>query len=197
MSPSSEKSSSECIAAREISNEYSAQERTQLLQLAHASIASVFTREEFPREPPSAHFAEHRGVFTTLYSRGELRGCVGYVMPIVSLYRSVIETSRAAAFDDPRFAPLLAQELPALKVSLSILSPLAPIQPAQVEIGHHGLLITLGDRHGLLLPQVPLEHGWDRTEFLAQTCRKAGLPRDAWLTGATLEAFSAEIFGEN
>jgi len=197
MSPSSENSSSECIKAKETSNEYSTEERKQLLQLAHASIAAIFTREEISGDPPSTHFAEHRGVFTTLYSRNELRGCVGYVMPIVALYRAVIETSRAAAFDDPRFAPLPAEELPDLKVSLSILSPLAPIQPDHVEIGRHGLLVTLGERRGLLLPQVPLEHGWDRTEFLAQTCHKAGLPRDSWLKDATLEAFSAEIFGED
>jgi uncharacterized protein len=83
-----------------------------------------------------------------------------------------------------------------LKVSLSILSPVTPIRPEDVEIGRHGLLITHGGYRGLLLPQVPIEHGWDRITFLEQTCKKAGLPPDAWQTGAAIEAFTAEVFGD-
>ena len=87
-------------------------------------------------------------------------------------------------------------EVPELQVSLSVLSPPQPIRPDQVEIGRHGLLISLGPYRGLLLPQVPVEHGWDRITFLEQTCKKAGLPPNAWQTGARLEAFTAEIFGD-
>ena len=65
-----------------------------------------------------------------------------------------------------------------------------------MEIGRHGLLVSLGAYRGLLLPQVPVEHGWDRITFLEQTCRKAGLPPNAWQTGAQLEAFTAEVFGD-
>jgi uncharacterized protein (TIGR00296 family) len=82
-------------------------------------------------------------------------------------------------------------------VSLSILSPLKTAQPQEVEIGKHGLLISHGRHRGLLLPQVPLEHGWDRNTFLEETCRKAGLPLDAWQSGAEIEIFTAEIFGDS
>ena len=81
-------------------------------------------------------------------------------------------------------------------VSLSILSPLRVIAPEEVEIGRHGLVVSQGGRRGLLLPQVPVEHQWDRVTFIEQTCRKAGLPLDAWRLGATLEAFTAEVFGD-
>ncbi|MBZ5650339.1 MAG: AmmeMemoRadiSam system protein A [Acidobacteriia bacterium] len=101
-----------------------------------------------------------------------------------------------AAFDDSRFSPVTQDQAPELEVSLSVLSPLQPVQPEQVEIGRHGLLISLGYYRGLLLPQVPVEHGWDRIAFLEQTCRKAGLPLDAWQTGAKLEAFTAEVFAD-
>jgi AmmeMemoRadiSam system protein A len=108
----------------------------------------------------------------------------------------VAETARAAAFDDNRFSPVTSEEAPHLEVELSILSPMQPIQPEQVEIGRHGLLISWQGRRGLLLPQVAVEHDWDRTTFLEQTCRKAGLPLDAWQRGATIEGFTADIFGE-
>jgi uncharacterized protein len=178
-------------------HEFSATEREALLHLAHEAIQSAFESREISLVPPSPHFAEMRGAFTTLYVRGELRGCVGYALPVTSLYHTIAETARAAAFDDSRFWPLKPDELPDLEVSLSILSPLHPILPEEVGIGRHGLLVSLGGQRGLLLPQVPVEHGWDRDTFLQQTCRKAGLPRDAWQSGATLEAFTAEIFGDH
>ncbi|MBZ5719782.1 MAG: AmmeMemoRadiSam system protein A [Acidobacteriia bacterium] len=178
-------------------HEFSAPEREVLLRLAHEAIQAALESREISLVPPSPHFAERRGAFTTLYVRGELRGCVGYALPVTSLYRTVAETARAAAFDDSRFWPLKADELPELEISLSILSPLRPIRQEEVEIGKHGLLVSLGGHRGLLLPQVPVEHGWDRTTFLQQTCRKAGLPQDAWQRGATLEAFTAEIFGDH
>jgi len=89
------------------------------------------------------------------------------------------------------------EEAPQLEVSLNILSPLRPIAAEDIEIGKHGLLISQHGYRGLLLPQVPVEHGWDRVTFLEQTCRKAGLPTDARHRGATIEAFTAEVFGED
>jgi AmmeMemoRadiSam system protein A len=192
-------------------NEFSPQERTLLLQLAHQSIALALERREISLTAPSAHLAEPRGAFTTLYYRGDLRGCVGYVFPVASLYRTVAESARGAAFDDSRFAPVTRDQAQELEVSLSILSPPEPIQPEaveivlsppqpiqadQIEIGQHGLLVSLGPDRGLLLPQVPVEHGWDRITFLEQACQKAGLPFNAWQTGAQLEAFTAEVFGD-
>jgi AmmeMemoRadiSam system protein A len=117
------------------------------------------------------------------------------VAPTSPLYQTVAETARAAALDDPRFQPVTRQEAPQLEVSLSILSCLEVIQPNDVEIGRQGLLITLGQHRGLLLPQVPVEHNWDRVTFLEQTCQKAGLPADAW-QHARIEAFTAEVFSD-
>jgi len=139
---------------------------------------------------------EPRGVFTTLYLDHELRGCVGYAVAIAPLYRAVAETARAAAFDDSRFLPVKKEEAARLEISLSVLSGLVPIRPEAVEVGRHGLVISQGNRRGLLLPQVPVEHNWDRETFLEQTCRKAGLPRDAWRNDAGIEAFTAEVFGD-
>lgn len=178
-------------------NEFSPQERALLLRLAHEAIAATLEGREISLTPPSAHLAQSRGVFTTLYLRGELRGCVGYVFPVDPLYRTVAESARGAAFDDSRFQPVGAAEASELDVSLSILSPPDLIQPEEIEVGRHGLLVSLGAHRGLLLPQVPLEHGWDRIAFLEQTCKKAGLPLNAWQTGARLEAFTAEVFADH
>jgi AmmeMemoRadiSam system protein A len=177
-------------------SEFSPEERALLLQLAHDSILSALENREVSLNPPSPHLAEPRGAFTSLYLNGELRGCVGYVLPVSSVYRAVIETARAAAFEDARFYPVTIEEAPQLKIELSILSPPLPISPEEVEVGRHGLLVSMAGQRGLLLPQVPSERNWDRFTFLDQTCRKAGLPSDAWKHGATIEAFTAEVFGE-
>ncbi len=167
-----------------------------LLQLAHQAITATLEDREFqpPGIPP--RLQEPRGAFTTLYLENEVRGCVGYVYAAAPLYQTVMETANAAAFHDMRFLPVSREEAARLQISISVLSPLAPIRPEHIELGKHGLVVTLGNRRGLLLPQVPLEHGWDVATFLAQTCRKAGLATDAWQRGATLEAFTAEVFGE-
>ena len=179
-----------------VESEYSQDERTLLLRLAHDSILSALEQREIPLNPPTDHLSQPRGVFTSLHLSGRLRGCVGYVLPVGSVYSAVAETARAAAFEDTRFYPVTREEAPELEVELSILSPPQPIQPEAVEVGRHGLLIGMAGHRGLLLPQVPVEHHWDRGTFLEQTCRKAGLPLDAWQRGATIEAFTAEVFGD-
>ena len=180
------------------SPEFSLEQRRRLLRLAHDAILLSFEG----KRPSDAHpmppwLSEMRGVFTTLYLRGELRGCVGYAMPVAPLFRAVAETACAAAFDDTRFPPVTSQEASELQISLSILSPLRPIQADEVVIGRHGLVISHGARRGLLLPQVPVENRWDRETFLDQTCRKAGLPLHAWRKTATIEAFTAEVFSDD
>jgi len=196
------------------SQEFSFAQRKILLGIAHEAIIShLEKRPDLDTQPLPPELLEPRGVFTTLYLptpslSGErqpdpqnqpqyvLRGCVGYAAAVTPLHRAVAETARAAAFQDTRFAPLTQDEAPRLKISLSVLSRLRPIRTEDVEIGRHGLMISEGVRRGLLLPQVPLEHGWDRETFLGQTCRKAGLPMDAWRKSATVEAFTAEVFGD-
>ena len=176
--------------------EYSQQERELLLRLAHRSIDLALEGRSVDLTAPTAHLAEPRGAFTTLHLEGELRGCIGYVLPTQSLYATVAEAARAAALDDPRFPPVTPLEAAHLKVEISVLSPLQPIRPEEVIVDQHGLVVTQGNRRGLLLPQVPTEWKWDRETFLAQTCLKAGLPADAWQHGAQLQAFTAEVFGE-
>jgi len=109
----------------------------------------------------------------------------------------VQECAVAAGSEDSRFPPVSPKELPSLRVEISVLTPLVPIRPEEVEVGRHGLMVAQGRMRGLLLPQVPVEWGWDRETFLDQVCVKAGLPPSAWRHGATLLAFSAEVFGED
>jgi AmmeMemoRadiSam system protein A len=202
MSPLPHNSSSVVASSQEFPDRsfsqrsFSQEERSLLLRMAHDSIISAVEHREISLDPPTEHFAERRGVFTSLYLRGKLRGCVGYVLPTCPVYRAVAETARAAAFDDNRFQPVTKEEAPHLEIELSILSPAQAVRPEEVEVGRHGLLISQHGRRGLLLPQVPVERGWDRVTFLEQTCRKAGLPVDAWQKGATIEAFTAEVFGD-
>ena len=177
--------------------EYSQAERSLLLDLAHRAIDAALAGLALDTAAPTSHLGEKRGAFTTLHLDGKLRGCIGYVIPEHSLYRTIAETARAAAFNDPRFSPVTTDEAPLLRIEISVLSPVMPIRPEDVVVGRHGLLIAKGIYRGLLLPQVPLEWGWDRETFLAQVCRKAGLPADAWTQDAELKAFTAEVFGED
>ena len=193
MSPQSEQSR---VLVSQETCEYSAAERQFLERLAHDAIQATLDDRELDLTPPSPHLAEPRGAFTTLHLRGRLRGCIGYVFPADSLYKTVADAARAAAFDDPRFNPVTLTEVPELKVEISVLSPLQPVRPEEVVVGRHGLIITHGSRRGLLLPQVAIEWEWNRETFLAQTCLKAGLAPDAWQHGAELQGFTAEVFGE-
>ena len=194
--PSSSETSAPSLAHAGATPEYSREERQELLQYAHEAILSQLENRASRPFSASPHLSEPRGAFTTLYVRDKLRGCVGYPAAVVALYRTVFETARAAGFEDPRFTPLILGEAQDLRVSISVLSPVAPIRPEDVEIGRHGLIISMGSYRGLLLPQVPVEHGWDRVTFLEQTCHKAGLPLNAWRGGALVEAFSAEVFAD-
>ena len=175
---------------------FSAAERAEMLRLAHEAIEAALAGRKLELNPTSERLLEPRGAFTTLHLDGHLRGCVGYVYPVKPLCRTVAETATAAAFNDTRFQPVTAEEAPRLKAEISVLSPLVPIAAEDIEAGRHGLVVTLGSRRGLLLPQVAVEFGWDAATFLQETCHKAGLPPDAWERGATIEAFTAEVFHE-
>jgi AmmeMemoRadiSam system protein A len=182
-------------------SEFTFEQRRTLLQIAHDAIVLFVESDSSGKSlstttPGVAGLDEPRGVFTTLYSDGNLRGCVGYAAAVMPLYRAVAETARAAAFEDSRFSPVSREEALKLEVSLSVLSRVVAIDPEAVEVGRDGLVISMGNRRGLLLPQVPVEQGWNRETFLEQTCRKAGLPLDAWRRGAIVEAFTAEVFSD-
>lgn len=136
--------------------------------------------------------------FVTITRDGELRGCIGYVDPIKPLAEAVAHCAASAATADPRFSPVTSHELAHLRVEVSVLSPLRAItDPTEVEVGTHGLFISQAGHHGLLLPQVATEFGWDRETFLRQACLKAGLPGDAWKRGAEIQVFTADHFTDD
>ena len=136
------------------------------------------------------------GLFVTLRKEGQLRGCIGWVTSEEPLRRGVLRCAIAAATEDPRFDAVEETELRALRIEISVLSPLVPVNgPEEIRVGRDGLLIEEGGRRGLLLPQVALEAGWDRAALLEGLCRKAGLARQSW-RHADLRRFTAEVFGE-
>ena len=138
------------------------------------------------------------GVFVSIHHSGQLRGCIGHIDADEPLPRSVARCAVAACSEDPRFAAVSAVELALLRLELSLLGPMERADgPADVEVGRHGLMIEMGRRRGLLLPQVAIEWQWDAATFLTQTCRKAGLAPDSWERGALVWKFEAEVFGDD
>ena len=168
-----------------------------LLRLARQALEEAARhRQPSDADPPPGALREKCGAFVTLHKAGSLRGCIGYAEPAKALYRTVRECALAAALHDPRFEPVTADELLHLRLEISVLSPLEDIEPARIEVGRHGLMVSLGFQRGLLLPRVALDWKWDRIRFLEETCAKAGLPRHAWQGGARIQAFTAQVFGE-
>jgi AmmeMemoRadiSam system protein A len=175
-------------------------DREDLLRLARQSLSEHLTGGKLSSSrSDSAALQEVRAAFVTLRLRetGELRGCRGECYARRPLAESVAQMAIAAA-SDPRFLPVTAEELPDLRVEISALTPMKPIQAGDVVVGRHGLMIVVGERMGLLLPQVPVAQGWDREAYLNGLCRKAGLPGGAWKAeGVQLFSFEAEVWGED
>jgi AmmeMemoRadiSam system protein A len=137
------------------------------------------------------------GAFVTLRTRGRLRGCIGQISPDLPLTEVVGYCAKAAALEDPRFAPMRAEELTGMEIEISVLSPPEEISPDSIRAGEHGLIVSQGGRRGVLLPHVATEFGWPALRFLEETCVKAGLSRDAWRDpGTKIQAFTAEVFSE-
>lgn len=139
------------------------------------------------------------GAFVTLKTReGDLRGCIGSIVPIFPLCQAVATSAINAAFRDPRFQPLTPAEWPGIGIEISVMGPILRVTDLEeIVSGLDGLIVSLGHRAGLLLPQVAVEHGWDRDTFLSHTCSKAGLPRDSWRSPAVkIERFRAHVFSE-
>jgi AmmeMemoRadiSam system protein A len=173
------------------------EEKRTLLSLARTVIANKARREPKPPFPAATEkLREHRGAFVSIYKQGMLRGCIGSLEGSTPLMETVEAMAEAAAFRDPRFRPVAPEELPYLEVEISALTPLEEIKdPEEIEVGKHGIMIRKGYYSGLLLPQVATERGWDRITFLQETCRKAGLPRNAWQEkDAKIYIFSADVF---
>ena len=175
-------------------------ERRELLEVARSAVEAAVKHTAYTSATPSDQaLLQERGAFVTLTKKGELRGCIGYVMPLKPLYQAVAEVARAAALEDSRFSPVTAKELDQLQYDISVLSRFRHVLDVkQIEIGRHGLLMRRGPREGVLLPQVPVEERWDRRTFLEQAALKAGLPAQAWQDEDTdIFAFSALVFGQH
>lgn len=141
----------------------------------------------------------HGGVFVTLHQFGRLRGCMGILDPTTALAEAVRQAAVCAGSQDPRFSAVRSEELPDVRIEVSILStPWAMRRLDELELGRHGILVRQGGRRGLFLPQVAVEHHLDKETFLSRCCdEKAGLPANAWQDPATeVLLFTTEVFQE-
>jgi len=184
--------------AEEENDEYlTEKEKEYLIQIAKEAVYNKIRGKDYsPPPPPTEKLAKPSGVFVTLKNRGVLRGCIGYILPIKPLYIATAEVAGEAATNDPRFSPVRPEEFDDLEFEISVLTPLEKVQDInEIEVGKHGLLIRMGYYQGVLLPQVPVEYGWDRYEFLDNTCLKAGLSPGCWKEpGVEIYKFSAYVF---
>ena len=186
------------ISRAEKEEEYlTREEKEYLMQIAKEAVYNRIRGKSYtPPPPPTEKLARPSGVFVTLKNRGVLRGCIGYVIPIKPLYIATAEVAGEAAVNDPRFSPVRPEEFDDLEFEISVLTPLEKVEDInEIEVGKHGLLIRAGYYQGVLLPQVPVEYGWDRYEFLDNTCLKAGLSPGCWKEpGVEIYKFSAYVF---
>lgn len=171
----------------------------ELLQLARHTLEKYLagrSTQEIKSENPALQ--QKTGAFVTLHNHGDLRGCIGYLISEDPLWQTVKRMAVAAATEDTRFDSVTLDELPEIDIEISVLTPFQKIKDLdEIEVGKHGLLITKGRNRGLLLPQVATENNWNREEFLAHTCLKAGLSPEDWMDPqAQIEIFSAQVFGE-
>ncbi|WFN35159.1 TIGR00296 family protein [Methanogenium sp. S4BF] len=181
----------------------SSEEGALAVKLARMVLLENIGGETMPEVSIPASFHEKRGVFVTLTLNGQLRGCIGYPRPVLSLAEAIPGAALSAALEDPRFPPVRADELPEISIEVTVLTPPVLIssppasRPEAVIVGKHGLIIAGYGRSGLLLPQVPVEYHWDARTFLDQVCVKAGLPPGTWRSNDTeLYTFEGQIFYE-
>jgi len=175
----------------------SEKEKAKLKSIAREAIeAAVKGKDAAPVKDLTDKLKEHYGIFVTIKKHGDLRGCIGRIIGNQPVYISCQQMARAAALEDPRFDPVTLSELAELEIEISVLTPLEPVRDFKdIVVGRDGLLISKGYASGLLLPQVATEYGWNVTEFLEQTCHKAGLPANAYQAkDAEIYKFSAEVF---
>ncbi len=172
--------------------------------LAREALTAYVGRKERikPEDLPSA-FGEKAGVFVTLHEGGDLRGCIGYPEPVMELGRAIVDSAINAGVNDPRFPRVGPEEIPKIVIEVTVLTPPRPYEvrnrdlPQAVKIGEHGLIVKRGMWSGLLLPQVATEWEFDPTDFLCQTCLKAGLPPDSWIDEETeVLYFEGQVFAE-
>ena len=182
----------------------SPQEEQIILRLSRFTLEKWVREKKYPSENDMKNYEispaleQKTGVFVSLHKMGELRGCIGDVENTNTILRGVIENTVNAASKDSRFPPITEDELDNVDIEISVMTPLTLVDDIEnIEVGKDGLVIERGFHRGLLLPQVAVEWGWDRYEFLENTCQKAGLPIDAYEKKDTkIFRFRAQVFGE-
>ena len=180
---------------------FSREEQRYLLSLAKQSIYEAILDKPYPIDKMDHTFpvlSEQRGLFVTLKIDGRLRGCIGNISPTEPLGELVKMIARQTAFDDPRFPPLSESELKLVSFEITVLGEMKLIEDTnELEVGRHGIMLKKGFYQGLLLPQVAVEMGWNRRQFLDGVCRKAGLPPGSWREkDVQIFLFTADYFGE-
>ncbi len=182
----------------------SKEERNALLAISRQTLSLYLNEGKRPNlqagNPPiTPMLKEHYGVFVTLRLKKnhELRGCIGYIRGIKPLWEAVVDNTINAATRDGRFKPLKKGEDGLVEIEISVLSvPERVHSVEEIAVGKHGLIIRKGPRRGVLLPQVPVEQGWNLNQYVQAICLKAGLPPDGWKEGAELYVFTAEVMSE-
>ncbi len=174
------------------------EEKKRLLGIARKTLENRLLETSVSLPEPTETMERLYGAFVTLHKNGKLRGCIGHMTGINPLYRTVSELALSSALEDPRFPRVAADELREIDIEISVLSPLREVSSVEEIVpGVHGIYIQRGHRSGVLLPQVASERGWDRTTFLRNSCRKAGMDEKCWkLPDTRISIFEAEIFGE-
>ncbi len=180
----------------------SKKERQILIKIARDTLSLYVNTRALPQltqYPVTPQLQKQCGVFVTLKNKktNERRGCIGYIAGAKPLREAVRDCTVESATRDARFPPLHAGEEQTVTIEISVLTPPEKISSInQIQVGKHGLIIKKGMHHGVLLPQVPVEWGWNRDQFLQAICQKAGLPEDAWQQGAELYIFTAQVVKE-
>jgi AmmeMemoRadiSam system protein A len=173
-------------------------DRSRLLVLARRCLEARVLKLSAPSIERGGGLDLLMGAFVTIHCAGDLRGCLGRLETDRAIADHVAHLAAIVSDSDPRFRPLAASELVYTEIEISALTPEEEVRDVgEIEVGRHGLIVEEGRHRGLLLPQVAVEHGWNRETFLEQTCLKAGLPTDAWRRGARVFRFEAEVFGEH
>lgn len=179
------------------------QEQSTLIKIARDTLDTYVKKRELPdinsgKYTFTQKMKEKRGVFVTLNKNGNLRGCIGHILPKEPLYNAVIDNTISSSSRDTRFPPVRKDELSEIEIDISVLSLIEEISgPEQFIPGKHGILIRLRGMGAVFLPQVATEQGWDREETLSHLCRKAGLPTYAWKDkDMEFSVFTAQVFHE-
>jgi AmmeMemoRadiSam system protein A len=181
-------------------NEIGPDKQKIMLDYVRKVIGAKLDNAPLPSPPELAEMNEPGACFVTLHSStGQLRGCIGTIIPHTTLGKDIQKNAINAAFSDPRFRPLIATELPDIDLEISVLTPMEDISsPDEFIVGEHGILMRLYGRSAVFLPQVAPEQGWDRETTLAHLSMKAGMKPGAWkVDDARFQVFRAIHFSES